>query len=145
MLKPDFFIVGAPKCGTTAMYTYLQAHPDIFMSEVKEPYYFCSDLGFHRFRNEQEYLKLFSVASPQQRIGEASTWYLYSSQAAAAIHAFNTDARIIVMLRNPVDMMYSLYSHFLYIGSEETDSFEAALAAEEERKHGNCIPEGVEQ
>src|SRR5215207_9230182 len=93
---PDFFIVGAPKCGTTAMYEYLRQHPSIFMPFHKEPLFFGSDLH-HRYGRltEAEYRALFRAARPDQRVGEASAWYLYSTTSAAEIHAAAEDARII--------------------------------------------------
>lgn len=143
--KPNFFIVGAPKCGTSSLYEYLREHPDIFMSEVKEPFYFCPDLGFHRYKNDQEYLTLFSKVDHETRIGEASTQYLYSKVAADKIYQFNPEARIVIMLRNPVDMMHSLHSFFFYWGVEDIEDFETALSVEENRKQGRCLPKGIEQ
>lgn len=145
MRRPDFFIVGAPKCGTTAMYRYLQQHPDIFMPVIKEPHYFATDLEASFFVQEEEaYLALFHEADSEKRVGEASTWYLYSEVAPSAIHAFDPAARIIIMLRNPADMMYSLHSHNLYVCEEDIPVFEDALAAETERKHGRRLPPKVD-
>lgn len=125
---PNFFIVGAPKCGTTALYTYLRQHPDIFMPDLKELNFFCTDLGVPSVAaDEHEYLSLFVSPRNEERVGEASVWYLYSPQAAAAIKAFNSDSRIIIMLRQPVDMLYSLHSQRVYNGVESTTAFEVAL------------------
>ncbi len=143
MTKPNFFIVGAPKCGTTAIFDYLKPHPEIFMPAYKEPHYFARD--FHgsrldRFRNGNDYLRLFAHASDAKRIGEASTWYLYSSTAAYEIKDFDPNAKIVAMLRSPVEMMYSLYHQLLYNLNEDLPTFAQALAAEEERKQGKNIP-----
>ena len=77
---PNFFIVGAPKCGTTSLHEYLQRHPDVFMPFYKEPHFFGSDLQgsrFRQFRDQPErYLKLFRDARGEKRIGESSPWYL---------------------------------------------------------------------
>ena len=139
--KPDVFIVGAPKCGTSAMHHYLAAHDDIYMAK-KEMHAFGSDLRFgpqfYR-RNLQEYLAEFDARNGERRAGEASVWYLYSTQAAAEIQAFNPEARIIIMLREPAEMLYSLYSQFRYDGNEHLKTFEEALAAEEKRRAGRCI------
>ena len=71
--KPNFFIVGAPKCGTTSMWQYLKQHPEIFMTALKEPHYFGADLGPRRIiETESQYLKLFAKAREQKRLGEAS-------------------------------------------------------------------------
>src|SRR5687767_1010670 len=105
MHKPNFFIVGAPKCGTTSLYEYIRVHPEVFMPDRKEPAFFCSDFYKPRRMKEEEYLSLFREAGSAKWIGEASTWYLYSDKAREGIKAFCPDARIIIMLRNPVDMM----------------------------------------
>lgn len=139
--KPDFFIVGAPKCGTTAMQDYLSQHPEIFMPEMKEAHFFGSDLDAPVYlRDEKKYLALFAKARDEKRVGEASVYYLYSKRAAGEIKAFAPDASIIVMLRNPVDMIYSLHSQRLYNGNEDIEDFQAALDAEEDRKKGLRLP-----
>ena len=140
--RPDFFIVGAPKSGTTAMYEYLRAHPQLFLPELKELRYFGSDLQIrHRpTRTLDDYLAFFSGAGPAQRIGTAYVWYLFSTTAADEIHEFNPDARIVVMLRNPVDMVWALHSEHLYNGNEDIADFTAALDAEPDRRAGRRIP-----
>ena len=142
MRRPDFFIVGAPKCGTTALYEYLKQHPEVFMPrEVKEPHFFGSDFKTSFFiRDEQEYLSLFAAARGEKRVGEASVWYLYSKLAAREIKDFAPAAKIIIMLRNPVEMMHALHSQRLYNGSEDIRDYETALDAEEDRKRGLRIP-----
>src|SRR5687768_10729433 len=97
MRRPDFFIVGAPKCGTTAMYEYLRRSPDLFLPEVKELRYFGKDLQVRHFpsRSLHEYLHFFRAAKPTQRVGTAYVWYLYSQTAAAEIAAFAPDAQIL--------------------------------------------------
>jgi hypothetical protein len=144
MRRPSFFIVGAPKCGTTALYSYLRQHEEIFLPH-KEIHYFGGDLEFRYRRrlSEREYVQLFESATVERRLGDASVWYLFSKRAASEIHDFDPDARIIVMLRNPVDVMYSLHSQMLYAGDEDLPSFAAALEAEEERRAGRRIPRGA--
>jgi hypothetical protein len=139
--KPDVFIVGAPKCGTSAMDQYLAAHPDIYMAE-KEMHAFGSDLRFGRQfyrRNREAYLAEFAGRNGERRAGEASVWYLFSTRAAAEIHAFNPEARVIIMLREPAEMLYSLYHQFRFDGNEHLPTFEQALAAEAERRAGRRI------
>lgn len=144
MTKPNLFIVGAPKCGTTAMYHYLKQHPDIYFSEKKELHFFGTDLRSPWFiRDIDAYLSMFASAENEKRIGEASVWYLYSKRSAAEIKAFCPSASIIIMLRNPVDMLYSQHSQFLYNGNEDITDFETALEAEEDRKQGLRIPPSV--
>lgn len=142
--RPDFFIVGAPKCGTTAMYAYLRQHPQIFMPYHKEPLFFGADLGSRYGRmTRAEYQALFAGARPDQRVGEASAWYLFSASAAAEIHAFAPSAKIIIMLRNPVDVMYAQHSQLLFNRQEDLADFGRALAAEPDRLRGERLPPGA--
>jgi hypothetical protein len=146
-IKPNFFIVGAPKCGTTALYDYLSPHPDVFMPTLKEPKFFASDLdsgteweGRYFVRDEKTYLALFADARMKRRIGEASAVYLSSEVAAKKIKEFSPAAKIIVMLRNPVEMMYALHNQRVFDGYEDINNFEEALDAEEDRKQGRRLP-----
>jgi hypothetical protein len=141
MRKPDFFIVGAPKCGTTAMNDYLKQHPEIFIPEAKELHFFGTDLEFNRpRRTQEEYLSYFAGVKSEKRVGEASVWYLYSRNAANEMKRFSPSADIIIMLRNPVDVLYSQHSQFLYNGNEDIIDFESALNAGDDRKKGLRIP-----
>jgi hypothetical protein len=143
---PNFFIVGAPKCGTSSLFRYLSDHPEIFVPDRKELNYFCTDLTFrhykiaHRDSSLDSYLALFSGWTSELRAGEASPMYLYSRVAAKKIHAISPDASIIIMVRNPVDLVYSLYYQLLETGDEDIDNFEDALNAEEDRRKGLRIP-----
>jgi hypothetical protein len=139
--RPDFFIVGAFKAGTTALYEYLRAHPQVFMSVPKEPMYFGTDLTpRYRRMTQDEYLALFRHARQDQHAGEASPWYLYSASAAAEIRAFEPSAKAIIMLRNPVDVMYSQHSQLVFNQREDLADFGAALDAEPDRLAGRRIP-----
>src|SRR5579871_6132354 len=82
--KPDFFIVGAAKCGTTTLYAHLKGHPEVFMPDLKEPDFFGDDL-FQLTGDERSYLDLFAAAGPDVLAGEASALYLYSEVAAEKI------------------------------------------------------------
>jgi len=143
--RPNFFIVGAPKSGTTAMHSYLVRHPQIFMSAHKEPHYFGTDLDRTERTpmSEAQYLSLFEEAGDRPVVGEASVFYLYSRRAAAEIAAFAPQARILMMLRCPVDMIYSYHAQRLYGGREDIADFEEALEAEAERKQGRRLPRRV--
>lgn len=145
--RPDLFIVGAPKSGTTSLYEYLKGHPEVFMSVVKEPRYFAPDdaLGasghaLRHGRDQERYLDLFADARDEKRLGEASVGYIYSRLAPGLIHEFQPDARIVVMLRNPVDMIYSLHGQRLSEDREDEVDFAAALAAEDDRRAGRRVP-----
>jgi hypothetical protein len=142
LAKPNLFIVGAPKCGTTALYEYLRQHPNIFMSTVKEPHFFARDLGtYPRIKTLDDYTELFAESSAEHlSVGEASVYYLRSSTAIANIHAFNPEARIIAMFRNPVDMVYALHSQLLYVGEETERDFETAWRLQERRSRGLDLP-----
>lgn len=140
MTRPDFFLVGAPKCGTSLMDTYLKRHPDLFMP-IKELHYFGADLHFNTpARTEENYLSFFRDVPAGKRAGESSTWPLYSRTAAREIKEFCPNAQILIMLRNPVSMLHSLHSHLLFTGNEDIADFGEALAAEPDRRAGRRIP-----
>lgn len=142
MKKPNFFIIGAPKCGTTSMVMWLSKHPQIFMSPVKEPHYFNTD-QYRVIKTESGYIALFHEASEKHRaIGEASVWYLYSEEAVPNILDYNPDAKFIVMLRNPADMAYSLHDQLLLSLYERVKNFEEAWRLQEMRAAGKEIPFG---
>lgn len=142
MKKPNFFIVGAPKCGTTSLYYYLKQHPDIFMPVNKEPHCFCPDLKIASdwIVDGTRYLNLFQNAGEASRIGEASTWYLYSKESAKLIKEFAPDAKIIIMLRNPIDMINSLHLELINQGNEDVLNLEEAIKLEPERLLGRSLP-----
>jgi len=133
--RPNLFIVGAPRCGTTSLWSYLKEHPSIFMSAEKELYFFDSDLWIREAwaPTLEQYLANFLTADTQKIIGEATPSYLRSHNAPAGIKAFNPEARIIIMLRNPVDVMHSLHSQGLRYGTEPLSDFDAALQADGKR------------
>lgn len=139
---PNFFIVGAPKCGTTALAAYLSEHENLFVSWPKEPHFFATDFPHHRYVTELDaYLGLFASAEQKHvAIGEASVWYLYSEEACINIRQFRSDAKIIVMLRNPVDLVYSLHSQSLYTIDEDEPDFERAWRLQEARRDGKQLP-----
>lgn len=148
--RPDLFIVGAPKTGTTSLYVYLKGHPDVFMCAVKEPRYFAPDLAVewagHDLvfgRDLDRYLALFDDATTQKRLGEASVRYIYSDQAPRLIKDFQPDAYIVVGLRDPVELAYALHNQSVSEGIEPLTDFEQALAAESDRLAGRDAPAGL--
>lgn len=139
--KPNFFIVGGPKCGTTALAQYLSDHPEAFMSEPKEPHFYNTDTSNSDIRDPAQYLALFAQVNAQHKvIGEASVWYLYSKVAARNIEQDIPDAKYIVMLRNPVDMAYSLHEQMVFSSYENVANFETAWAMQDERREGRKVP-----
>jgi hypothetical protein len=140
MPKPNFFIVGAPKSGTSSIYTYLKKHPQVFLAK-KEIFYFCHDLTFRTPKlRESVFLSYFSDAKNQKAIGDAASIYLLSSGSAKEIKEFQPEAKIIMILRNPVQMVYSIHSELYYTGDEPIENFENALNAESSRRAGELIP-----
>jgi len=136
--EPNFFIVGAAKAGTTSLYHYLRQHPDVFMPADKEPWHFCAipepaPFSNDRYRDFDKYLELFADAGRCKAIGEASVSYLISSGAEDRIFARYPHARIIIVLRNPADRVYSWYNFLCQYGIEPGLSLERALADEEQR------------
>jgi len=133
----NLFLVGAPKCGTTSLFNYLIQSKEIGSSSIKEPYYFADDFpkirklsGFECSKNEYE--KHFNFQNTYNI--DASVWYLYSKTAIQNIHNYNPNAKIIVMLRNPVEMVYSLYSQHRH-RFEKTKSFEKAWRNSKKKRH----------
>ena len=122
---PNFFIVGAPKAGTTSLYAYLKETKDIYMSPVKEPRYFqirIPESYLPRISDKAKYLKLFRKVTDEKAIGEATPTYLQDPESAKLIHNVVPDARIIILLRDPVERAFS---HYLTIKSQgiEKNSF----------------------
>jgi hypothetical protein len=157
-MKPNLFIVGQPKSGTTALHQFLGKHPEIYMSSIKEPHFFCSDFHlesdraygkqrFFDFRSESAYLQLFNKAKNKGKnvkiIGESSTNYLYSQVAAEKIYNFNPDAKIIIVLREPAKFLYSLHSHYVKFTEENEPDFLTALVLEPQRKQEEALSQRV--
>jgi hypothetical protein len=145
--RPNFFILGAPKCGTTALSEYLREHPRAYLSQPKEPHYFCEDFDYYYApgeRSEEHYLRLFDAATDEHlAVGEASVWYLYSADAVRNIAAFDPSARVIVMLRNPVELVPSLHSQLLYMLDEDEPDPARAWELQDTRRHGERLPPHV--
>lgn len=141
MPKPNFFIVGAPKCGTTSLAGWLSEHPNALMSPIKEPHYYSTDLGNRAVTSRGRYEDLFKRANWNHRaIGEASTWYLYSRDAVPKIEIANPNARYIVMTRDLISMAHSLHHHNLRVLHEDQVSFEVAWSLQATRMAGHNIP-----
>ncbi len=147
---PNFLIIGAQKAGTTALWHYLDWHPQIYMSPVKEPGFFvfkddkpdfCGPKDLDSFRyvttDLESYSNLFAGASNEIAIGEASTWYLYSSKAPNLIQKYIPNVKLIAILRNPVDRAYSSFMHLIRDEREPESDFAYALKEENSRINNN--------
>jgi len=151
---PNFFVVGAPKCGTTTLYQYLKSHPEVFLPEIKELNFFNKDLikesiDYHNWlynllslhiTTERDYLELFKKCGGRKIIGDISPWYFISRVAAEEIYKFNPESKILIILREPSELLYSLHSQMVYIGNEPEKNFAKALSLEKSRKKGLKIP-----
>lgn len=147
---PDFFIVGHAKCGTTALYEMLQAHPQIYMPEIKETQFLSRALHYRqqpqdgpptvRPQTLDAYLSLFAPAAPEQRAGEASTDYLRTLATARRIAALQPDARIVAIFREPVSFLSSLHLQLLQVGIETESDFATAMGLEQDRREGRNVP-----
>lgn len=152
---PNFLVIGAPKCGTRSIYNYLRQHPDVYMPEQKEPHFFayhgeeltlpiddtksqeycaCKEF-FERITKDavadvSGYTNLFADAGHAKAIGEASTTSLYHPPAAANIKRYIPDAKLIAILRNPVDRAFSAYMDAVRRGGREDRSFREVLEQE---------------
>ena len=112
---PNFFIVGASKSGTTSLYEYLKKISGIYMSPIKEPNYFHGStfkIMSRRINDKSEYLKLFKFVTNEKAVGEASTSYLQEPESAKLIHDQVPDAKIIIILRDPCQRIFSGYLMF---------------------------------
>lgn len=138
---PDFFIVGAPKAGTTSMSAYLSAHPDIFFSDPKEPHYFNDDFSARHTYDFDTYIKYFAGVERHHRaVGEGSVFYLASKTAIPNILKYCSSAKFIVMLRNPVEAVCSWHMETMYSHGENVRDIEKAWRLQERRRNGDCIP-----
>jgi len=128
---PNLFIVGAPKAATTSIHSYISQHPDIFMTELKEPNYFSSirkkGESTVNIRNDEEYIDLFSHSDSFKIRGESSTTYLYFKDVEKKIFTFNKHSKIIIILRDPVERALSHYLMDRDIIGQEEKSVEEAL------------------
>lgn len=140
---PNFYVIGAPKCGTTAYYSYLRTHPKVFLPQDKEPNFFLPEQCRNRVpavRGLGEYLKLFDGASSNQLTGDTSVLYLYYFEAVRQILEVRPDAKLIVAVRNPVEMAYSWHSELYRTLVEDVADFEAAWRLQKVRRAGKGLP-----
>lgn len=140
--RPQFFIIGAPKCGTTSLYHWLKTHPQIFMPTAKEPHFFTSELSdrYCRVRDIEKYLALFDDAHENQICGEASVLYSFFPKSIEKVLEFNPAAKIIYMIRNPIEMAPSYHGQLLVNLEEDVVDFEKAWSLMAQRHAGENLP-----
>ena len=134
---PNFFIVGAGRSGTTSLYHYLRKHPDIYMPPIKEPHFLADvDPSVQRLRylrmkvitEEKDYLRLFSGAGTRHAVGEASPSYIYDKNSPARIEQKAREAKIIILLRDPIDRAYSHYLTDVREGVQRKRFYDALMS-----------------
>ncbi len=139
---PNLYLVGAPKCGTTSMAYYLGQHPEIFAPLLKEPTFFGSDLMTRAQRiTKENYLQLYDEWATERYALDATTSYLASKAAPGDIFECAPEAKILVMVRNPVEAAYSLYWQNRFDMVEDLPTFEQSLKAEMDRANSGEIPQ----
>jgi hypothetical protein len=144
-MKANLFIIGAPKCGTTAWFTYLSAHRDIFFTTLKEPNFFSLDLpGIRWVSSAADYEKLFADAGAAKYRGDASSTYMMSTAAAKAISDYNPNAKIIGFVREQEDFLPSLHHEYLFSFREDIRDFEQAWRLSGKRGPSE-IPKGCQE
>ncbi len=152
MTMPNFLIIGAAKAGTSSLYYYLKQHPQVFMTKIKEPKFFALEGEEIVYRGPAaeaairvsvnklgDYQQMFEAVSGEIAIGEASALYLSSPRAAERIRHHVPDAKLVVVLRNPVSRAFSSYSHLVREGLETLD-FAGGLAEETSRMEKGWLP-----
>ncbi len=154
MCLPNFIIIGAEKAGTTALWQFLRQHPQVYMSAVKEPQFFGYEGREVSFQGPgpvvkealpicdlEEYKSLFKGTESYKAVGEASPSYLYNSQAPERIRHYVPQAKLIAILRNPVDRAYSRFLHLVREDREPAGDFLEALEKEPWRIQNNWWPD----
>lgn len=132
IIKPNFFILGAAKCGTTNLHNTLINHPEIFLPPTKELSFLSSDQDKH-INNTAKYFEIFDAANGAKAIGEASPNYIVDPMTPRIMKGLFPNAKFIITLRNPADKAHSMYMQLKKTGWEHHTTFEKALAAEEQR------------
>lgn len=141
MIKPNLFIIGAPKCGTTSLARWLGEHPEIYVPSFKEPHHFNYDFGPRNRDTLAAYEKDFAPATFKHRfVCDASTHYLFSRDAVPAILDYNPESKFVVMFRNPVEMAVSLHEQTYFDGDENEQNFSVAWRLQRVRSSGARIP-----
>lgn len=149
-MKVNHFIIGWPKTGSTSLYHYLEQHPDVMVAKKKDTYFFCDDLrqasfrfhGKHKFNfidSIERYESLFEDYSNEKIICESSVFYAISETAAKNIHEHNPNSKIVIILRDPKELMMSWYNYQKFHSRETAESFSEAIQLEEKRKKDETL------
>ena len=140
IVKPNFFILGAAKSGTTFLYNTLASHPEIFFPTEKEPSFLSYHFDKH-INSTAKYFELFDDVNHEKIIGEASPNYLPDPTSPRILKGLFPDAKFVVTLRNPADRAYSMYLNLRRYGHEHYNTFEKALLAENKRLNSQQFKE----
>jgi Sulfotransferase family len=153
MALPDFLVAGVPKAGTTALHAALSAHPHLYLSPIKEPKFFLTDgppptkggpgdaLTYREhIWQRDKYEALFDAARPGVLLGEATPFYLYDPDAMRRIHDLLPEAKLIVIIRDPVERAHSNWTHLWSAGLEPVGDFVQACAEEDRRIAAGWAP-----
>lgn len=138
MRKPNLFLIGVPRSGTTSISHYLSRHPEVFFVYEKEPMFFASDIPDRpRIKTLGEYENLFKDAKNQKWVGEKSSFYLYSENALKKLKEYSPKCKLIIALRNPIEVITSWHNNFsksIWNNAEDTSDLKLALEKEKIRR-----------
>ena len=153
LTEPNLFVIGVQRAGSTSMWRYLRAHPEIFMSDLKEPGFLCFDGGTPVFSHvgdanfyeqivteEASYMALFVDGANVPYRGESSSFYLYFETAQAALHERFPQAKLLIILRDPIERIWSSFRYLRRLGGEPLVELDEALDAEGDRISENWEP-----
>ncbi|MEZ0327092.1 MAG: sulfotransferase domain-containing protein [Fimbriimonas sp.] len=141
-MRPNFFLAGAPKCGTTSLYDWLKDHPNTFLPEIKEPHFFALLRPDRVIEKLAEYNAQYAKANKPGviAIGDGSTTYLHTPGALETVKGYAPDAKVVLSVRNPIDMVRSLHAYKLSRQAEDVEDFEAAWRLSFDRRQGKNLP-----
>lgn len=141
MKRPNFFLIGAPKCGTTSLAAWLDEHPQVYMSKLKEPHHFNTDQAYVVTKSRRQYENLFNgVKERQVAIGEASVYYAYSSAAIEGVEKYSPGSKYVLCIRNPMSMVVSLHRQQVFTDYENITEFAEAWRTHQYRLANQLLP-----
>lgn len=140
---PDFIVLGAPKCGTTAVFRYLSSHPEIYIPKVKEEHVFATDMQPQKPYQMTSYRALFDSYQGEQRVGDVGVIYMYSKTAIGEIIKTLGDIQFVCLLRNPVEAVHALHAQLVWGDQEDQHDIGKALDLEKTRAAGKNLPRNL--